>query len=181
MKKTIYLFIGGAALGIVATAALVKPANENVRPVATTSPRPVQGPVAIRQGMTEMGVPQAPHAETTNTAEMENASVTSANQDRGAATTRLPGASGGRAQAIPPSVAASPAVPPTSAQREQYRAIKNTLKSAANNPSVPLTDILKQVNTLTIEQRGELTRQALDMINRGELKPEQFASIRPGS
>jgi len=70
--------------------------------------------------------------------------------------------------------------PPTSEQVELYTSIQEKLYNATNNHSVVLSKLIQNANDLTPEQRNELTREAMGMIERGELKVEQF-TFRPDS
>lgn len=80
-------------------------------------------------------------------------------------------------QTITPVVSAAPTppIPPTPQQVEQYESIKSRLAEAANNHTVSLAELVRLGDQLTAEQRMELSAQAMDMINRGELSMSQFA------
>ena len=57
------------------------------------------------------------------------------------------------------------------------------LKPQTNNPSQPisdLSDLVKQADKLTREQQEKLTKEAMEMIKRGELKAEQIV-VPPGT
>jgi len=66
-------------------------------------------------------------------------------------------------------------VPPSTEQIEQYNIIQSRLYEAANNHQVALGELVKLGAGLTPAQRAALTREALEMIKRGELKAEQFS------
>ncbi len=65
-------------------------------------------------------------------------------------------------------------VMPSATQVEKYNSIQNTLNDAKSDSSTSLTALIQQAHELTPTQREELTQQAVEMIKRGELQPEQF-------
>lgn len=69
---------------------------------------------------------------------------------------------------------------PTPRQVDQYYSIQNRLYNAANNHNASLFTLVEDSKSLTPEQREALTREAMDMIRRGELKAEQFSKL-PGT
>lgn len=66
------------------------------------------------------------------------------------------------------------ATPPTQAQIEQYNSIETRLYASMNNKSANLSMLLQDANQLTRTQRGDLTRKAMQMIQNGEITPDQF-------
>ena len=53
--------------------------------------------------------------------------------------------------------------------------MENTIRTAVNNPKINLAELIEQADNLTIEQRDQLTKTALGMLDRGELSIDQFA------
>lgn len=70
--------------------------------------------------------------------------------------------------------------PATPIQITQYQSIEEKLYQATNNHGLILSDLVEEANDLTPQQRKDLTKQVMGMINRGELKPKQFTS-KPGT
>jgi hypothetical protein len=63
---------------------------------------------------------------------------------------------------------------PSVEQIETYRSIEMQLSGASNDYSADLSGLIKQAEGLTNSQRNELTQKATQMINNGELRPDQF-------
>ncbi|VAX00404.1 hypothetical protein MNBD_GAMMA21-71 [hydrothermal vent metagenome] len=62
----------------------------------------------------------------------------------------------------------------TPAQIYQYQQIQNSLQDAAGNPSLSVANLIEDTDGLTPEQRKNLNKQVLEMIEHGELTVEQF-------
>lgn len=71
-------------------------------------------------------------------------------------------------------------VQPTPMQIDRSTEIRSKLADAANNHAMPLGALIQEARDLTPEQRQQLTNEAMDMIKRGELLPEQFSRL-PGT
>ena len=184
MNKSIYLFIGGSLFGVIAALAIVK---------STTDPE--QAVVAIPTDTSNIKV----RTVKMQVEAMQNGEVEESPSDMQVRLSQQPGTQGmmdmqNNAQtemattkeAITPEknmaspqqqhVAKAPVIPPNDVQITQYNDMDQIISSAANNPNIKLVDLIRQSDSLTIEQRNILTQKTLDMLSRGELTVEQFAN-----
>lgn len=113
----------------------------------------------------------APHQNPSQTPAMQNSATAAAPSPADA----TPAAA--QLHTIAPVVSSAPTtpIPPTPQQVEQYESIKSRLAEAANNHTISLAELVRLGDQLTTEQKMELSAQAIDMINRGELNMNQFA------
>ena len=188
MKKSIYMFIGGSLFGVVAAITIVK-YNSGPQQTEAVALQPTANPEAkiitakMQEQMQKSGQPLESEADMQVRVQQEAAIKNMMGmQGNDQAEATMPAAESNKqalSQVAKPkkqSKVAAPVIPPTEEQVEQYQAINKVIRSAANNPKVNLSDLIKKADSLTIEQRNQLTKQTLGMLDRGELSIEQFAN-----
>ena len=185
MKKSIYMFIGGSLFGVIAAVAIVKSTSntEQINPtVATTTNAKIvtakmqaeqmKNSEASSESLSDMQVRLSQQPGTQGMMEMQNSAQTTMptndNQETDIAKTTV---SHQQKQ-----VMTTPSNPPTEIQVQQYQDIEKTISSAVNNPKIKLSDLIRKADSLTIQQRNQLTQKAMGMLDRGELTIEQFAN-----
>lgn len=183
MKKSIYMFIGGSLFGVVAAVAIIKSTSntEQVSPIATTNTnaKVITAKMQAEQmnssdmpmeSLSDMQVrlSQQPGTQGQDMMDMQNNNM----EKEVVSKPETKSTQQGQQKQI----ASVPATPPTTEQVQQYKDIEKTISSAVNNPKIKLSDLIRQSDSLTIQQRTQLTQKAMDMINRGELSIEQFAN-----
>lgn len=182
MNKSIYLFIGGSLFGVIAALAIVKSTTdteqtEMVQPQTTTKMKVLTAKMQAEnmsdESLSDMQVRLVQQAGNQGMMEAQNEAPTLMPENNENQTMPIPQMA--KTQQQKP-VVTVPAVPPTTEQVQQYEDMEKIIAAAMNNPKIKLDDLLRQSDSLTIQQRNELTQKTMDMINRGELKIEQFAS-----
>ena len=183
MNKSIYLFIGGSLFGVIAALAIVK---------STTDPE--QAVVAMPANTSNMTIRTVKMQQEA----IQNGEVEESPSDMQVRLSQQPGTQGmmemqsnaqtemaSTEEAIAPEksmaapqqqhVAKAPIIQPTEQQVTQYNDMDQIISSAASDKNIKLVDLIRQSDSLTIEQRNILTQKTLDMLSRGELTVEQFA------
>ncbi|MCW8899538.1 MAG: septin family protein [Gammaproteobacteria bacterium] len=186
MKKSIYMFIGGSLFGLIAAVIIVKSSShteQNTPKITSTTSAKIvtakmqaeqmQNSDAPMESMSDMQVRLSQQPGTQGMLEME-ANAQSPESTEDIPQTNLTTTT--QSQPQQKSVMAAPAIPPTAEQVQQYHDIDNVIMSAANNPQVKLVDLIRKADTLTIQQRNQLTQKTMGMLDRGELNIEQFAN-----
>lgn len=176
MKKSIYLFIGGSLFGVIVAVAVFKTSTNTNQTIAITPPNTTGMKVVTAkmqvanmptESMSDMQVRLSQLPE--NKGMMDSNAMMSENPET---VKPIPQQN----TAPQENISSGPITQPTDKQIQQYDQMEKIIASAVNNPKIKLTDLLRQSDTLTIQQRTKLTQKAMDMINRGELNIEQFAS-----
>jgi len=191
MKKSLFIFLAGTAFGMVGTMLFVtsntfSKNTQNLSRAGSTPATPHQADTSLEAGFDRIdSIVQTLNTVAGNLQQSANtlssasipAVVTNSTPDNTKPLTSqliLPPATTGIAPPPPEPVT------PTATQVDQYTSIQSRLYDAANNHSIALADLIQQAGSLTPEQRRELTQEAMDLIQRGELKAEQFTR-QPGS
>lgn len=191
MKKSLFVFLAGTAFGMVGTTLLVtsntfSKNTQNLSRAGSTPATPHQADTSleaefdridsIAETLNTIANNLQQSANTLSSTSITAVTTNSTQDNTKPLTSQL---------ILPPSttsIAPPPPEPvtPTATQVDQYTSIQSRLYDAANNHSIALADLIQEADKLTPEQRQELTQEAMDMIQRGELKAEQFTR-QPGT
>ena len=185
MNKSIYMFIGGSLFGVVAAVTLIKSNYDTPQQTpAVAQPTGMKVITAKMQAdqmqqsakpmesMSDMQVRLSQQDDEQDMMSMQNnQQAAMANEENSAPAQATKFAT----QLKNTTTVKVPVIPPTEDQVKQYQDMDNIIRTAANNPKVNLSELIERADNLTIEQRNQLTKTALGMLDRGELSIEQFA------
>ena len=181
MNKSIYLFLGVAVFGasiavFLQTSGILS--NNSASPLPITNKDAQSEGQQIESPQQYASLPPASKSNSTPNSDAPNGTRSSSSNSKwpmwpSASSAPTPAAANIVPQTRTPE-------PPTAQQTVQYNSMQNSLRGAAHNHSATLADMVQQSKELTPEQSQKLADDAIEMIKRGELKVEQFAS-QPGS
>lgn len=179
MNKSIYLFLGVAVFGA-SIAVFLQTSGNSASPLPNTinNNKNAQSEGHIESPQQYASLPPASKSNSTPASDASTGTRSSSSNSKWPTWPSTSSAPTPTTANIAPQ--ARTPEPPTAQQTAQYNSMQNSLRGAAHNHSVALTDMVQQSKDLTPEQSQKLANEAIEMIKRGELKVEQFTS-QPGS